>query len=138
MRRTLSAALLILSLVGCGGGDGPSTPTSSSIVGTYNLQSVNGAKLPATLLQTTSEKIVVTDDAVTLSANLTYNEVGHAQLTDSSGATTTLPEGDAGTYTSTNGAVVLTSTIGNGSTNATINGSTLTIAAEGATLVYSR
>jgi hypothetical protein len=138
MRRTISAALLVLSFLGCGGSDGPSAPAAASIVGTYNLQSVNGVKLPATLIETTAEKIVVTDDEVTLSADLTYSEIGHAQVTASNGAAATLPEGDTGTYTNANGAVVLSSTIGNGSTNATISGSSLTIVAQGATLVYSR
>jgi hypothetical protein len=137
MRRFACIASLLV-LAGCGGSDGTTTSTATSIVGTYNLQTVNGVHVPATIVASTDGTFVAIDDVVTLNADHTYSEAGHVRITLPNGTTTTSPETDAGTYSSTNGAVQLISTDGNGTTSGAINSNTLTIIAQGATLVYSK
>ena len=135
MRRLLP--LLILVLAACGS-DSTTTPTSASVVGAYTLKTVNGANTPAVIAQTAAGKFEVLDDVVTLNADHTYSEAGHLRTTLANGTVTTSPQVDQGTYTSTNGAVQFTSTVGNGVTNGSINGNTLTIIDTGITLVYSK
>jgi hypothetical protein len=136
MRRLL--AVLSFAVVACGGSDSPTGPTAVSVVGAFSLKTINGASLPAVLAQTTSGKVEVLDDLFTLNADHTYSEVGHIRTTLSNGSVTTSPESDVGTYTSANGAVQLTSTVGNGTASGSVNGNTLTVIESGFTFVYSR
>lgn len=135
--RSLLLACCVALAVACGGSDSTS-PGAVSVVGAYQLKTVNGASLPALISQTSSGKVEVLDDLFTLNADHTYSEVGHLRGTSSNGTVTTSPESDVGTYSSANGSVLFTSTAGSGTTNASVNGNTLTIIESGFTLVYSK
>lgn len=135
MRKVL-IGIMLSSLVACGGSDSPAAP-SVVVVGSYALQTYNGSALPAVFLQSASAKFEVLDDSYTLNADHTYTETGHFRTTTASSVSTSV-ETDAGTYSATNGAITLTSTVGNGPVSATISGNTLTLAVSGGTLVYAR
>ncbi len=141
MQRTLRTTALVLAAglicVSACGSDSSTTP-GVNVVGTFQLKTINGGPLPALLVQNAAGRSVVTDDEFTLNADHTYSEVGHLQITLTTGSVITQPEADAGVYSNTNGAVVLSSLDGNGTNNATVNGNTLTILLDGATLVYQR
>src|SRR5579864_8422923 len=80
VRRVLMATMAVGLLVACGD-SGATVPPASRVAGTYTLRTINGSALPALLIQNVSGKLEVLDDAYTLSANLTYAEVGHVRTT---------------------------------------------------------
>ena len=136
MRRMLvtacSAAIALLAACGSDSGTGP---TQASVVGTWNLTTVNGAPLPFTI-QATNPKLEILSDQYVLAANGTFTESFQLRGTDGT-TVTTQSFTDAGTYQLNGTAVTVTYTDGSSLTG-TLSGNTVTIAQLGASLVYSR
>ena len=98
MRRRAFAVALLALVAGACGDNGP----SNAHVGTYTLQTVNGANLPFTLVSTTTGgatyKLEVTSASIKLSSNGTFeDDVTFRE--DDAGTVTTESFPDAGTYT---------------------------------------
>jgi hypothetical protein len=135
LMRKLFLALVALT-VACG--DSTTEPTMSSIAGTWELQTVNGAALPYVIFQQGTEKVELTADVFTVTSTGTFTELSTIRTT-SSGQTQTETETDAGTYTLNGTAVTFKfdsdpSSPGTGS----ISGNTLTVADAGFALVYKK
>lgn len=83
-------------------------------------------------------KIEVLDDAYTLNADHTWSEHGTFRFTNlTSGAVTTAPESDNGTYVQNNTTILFTSPT-NGQATASLTGSTLTVSDAGIPMVYRK
>jgi Lipocalin-like domain len=135
MRRILvsvfTAATVLLSACGS---DSTTAPTPTSIAGTWNLTTVNGAALPFVLQA--SPKIEILSDQIVILANGTFTQSTQARLTNGTTITTqTIPDG--GTYSLNGTAATFTFTDG-GSETATVSGNSMTIAETGLSLVYNK
>ena len=135
MRRILvsvfTAATVLLSACGS---DSTTAPTPTSIAGTWNLSTVNGAALPFVLQA--SPKIEILSDQIVILANGTFTQSTQARLTNGTTITTqTIPDG--GTYSLNGTAATFTFTDG-GSETATVSGNSMTIAETGLSLVYNK
>ena len=124
-----AVATALLIGVACSDSDSDSvtTPPTQSIVRTYVLRTIGDASLPVVIAQDPSVKVEITDDEITLNADHSYAEAGHLRVTAANGTVFISSQADQGTYTFQNGAVVLTSSIGNGTTTGSISGSTFTV-----------
>ena len=96
MMKRVSILATCLALAACGG-DPPASPNSASIAGTYQLKTVNGSGLPFTY-QSGLNKIVVTNDVLTVADGGTWTETGQFTLTFN-GQTTNQVISDHGTWT---------------------------------------
>ena len=138
MRLNRRASLLCYLLLAACGGGGATAPVDAAIVGSYQLQTINGFAVPAVYVQSATGKVEILDDVYTLNADRTYTEAGHTRTTYATGAVTLSAGVDAGTFTSGNGTVQLVSNEGNGTSSGTMGGGTLTIVDQGASLVYKK
>jgi hypothetical protein len=131
MRRFV-ALLAFAAVLGCGG-DASTRPSDTAISGTYTLQTVNGLKLPFTILQTDSVKFELTSDSFTLKDDKSWTEVGTSRTTIS-GQVSTDAIADSGTYVLNKTTITLISV--NGSTDGTIGGGKLTLSNDAVVAVY--
>lgn len=135
MRRLLSLTLA-LALIACGDDDSTSAPTSASVAGTWNLQTVNGSALPFTL-SAASPKIELLSSSVNVTANGTWTSTTQTRTTIGTQATTASST-QSGTYTLSGSAVSIRSTDGTTVQAGTVSGNTLTLAQTGLTFVYQK
>ena len=125
--RHLFATFAFALLGACGGGTDTTTPTSTSIKGTWSLQTINGQALPylakaSPSTELTAEQITFDDISFTLLQTFRITDNGSVSTQSSSGA---------GTYALTGASIVLTTTAsadGGGRTDpGTVSGNTLTV-----------
>ncbi|MBI2614277.1 MAG: hypothetical protein HYW52_01065 [Gemmatimonadetes bacterium] len=125
---TTSALASLVLLTGCdifGGGH----------TGTYTLKTVNGASLPAVIVQVgTTYKLEITAGSATLnedntfSASITFQET---QATQTGTQTQTTTENESGTYTKSGNTITFSSSGATGpSYTGALSGGTLTITTE--------
>jgi hypothetical protein len=139
MRRVTSVLALTLAtvLAACGGSDKSTAPTTASVAGVWNLQTVNGNNLPYTVIAVGSDHIEVTSDVITASSNGTFSQVTTLRVTQS-GQTQTQNQPDSGTW-SLNGTAVTFTFQSDGSTGTgSLSGNTLTVTEGGLALVYKK
>ena len=135
MRKLLVLCLaLFLPLAACGDDDG--VGPGADVVGTFNLQTINGAALPAVVLQIGADRIEITSGSIALNENRTFSAALTFRETVG-GVVTTETETDSGTYTVSGNTVQLTAANGTVAT-ATISGNTLTSNQQGFNLVYRK
>lgn len=132
MRKLLAG--LVLAFVAACGGDGGSGPNTEH-VGTYTLQTINGAALPF-LLQSGTTRIEVTGGRVSLNADGTFSDITDLRVTQGTTVATT-QEGTLGAYQRSGNNITLVPASG-GSYSMAYSGNTLTQVESGATLVYRR
>ena len=134
MRRAL-LALAAIALVGCGG---DSTGVAASAVGTWNLQTVNGSILPATVAFVASPlyRFEILSDPFVAGSDGHYTETFTTRETNGSSVTTTT-DSDFGTFVQNNGSLTITASDGTVST-ASISGDKITVNQDGVVLVYRR
>lgn len=134
MRRLILSVMC--ALAACGG-DSPTAPTQASVVGTWQLQSVNGQGLPYIAEQVGADKVELTSDVVTAAAGGSFAEIVSYRITQG-GQVSAYSESYAGTYTLNGTAVTFRwnddGSIGTG----TVSGSTLTVAGNGLSLVFRK
>jgi hypothetical protein len=134
MRRLLSFAL-VFAAIACGSDDS-TTPTQSSVAGTWTLQTINGSALPFTL--SASPQIELLSYVVTATSNGTWTSSQQTRTTIGTQVTTTTTN-DAGTYTlSGNNVAILSNTAGSTAQAGTISGNTLTLTQSGLTFVFQK
>jgi lipocalin-like protein len=130
--RRLVLALTTASLLACGDSTGP-----GSVVGTWNLRTVNGSQLPYTVylvqptyrLEIMSARFIADDDG-TYTGAVTLRETNNGQVT-------TTTDSDFGTWSQANNTLTITDSEGAVST-ATISGNTITLSEQGFVSVYRR
>lgn len=120
MRRiALLAAVLVLA-AGC---QNDATNPSGSVVGTYQLQVINGQNLPFTFTDNQGNVVRLNADQVTLSANGTYEDDSFVNV--NGGPAQTLVE--TGEYSAVNGSITFTDeTDGGIQYGGSVSGTTLT------------
>ena len=133
MTHRLFAAMTLIVLAACGDS---TEPTTASLAGTWTLQSVNDATLPATVNGSGANRSDVTKGSVILVATGNYTQSVEI-VTYVSGQASTMPLNDAGTFTVSGSTITFTSTGGSTQT-ATVSGNSMTVVAAGATAIYVR
>ena len=122
--RYLAAAALLLA-ISCGD---PTEPTTSSITGTWSLETVNGSSLPYTYPgSTATNKFEILSGTVTFASAGTYS-ASFSSRTTINGSAQTSTDTDTGTWT-LSGAVltVKSNEVGSTSQNASVTGNTFSI-----------
>lgn len=135
MRRlpAVLALALATSIAACGKDSG--TSPSASLVGLWNLSTVNGAPLPFTVRES-NPKIEVLDDRITWAADGTFAEAGTARYTDVAGVVKTSPYTDTGTWKVDGSTITIRYASDGASLSGPISGSSLTVAGFGLSQVY--
>jgi len=134
MRTWLAVLFSLLALAGCGGDD--STSPDTSHVGTYQLRTVGGSNLPATLAQEGDRRLEITGGSLSLVADRTFNYSADYRISTGTAVTTDSGRG-SGTYRRNSDAIVLR--YGDGSEeHGSLSGNTLTLTADGIVLVFER
>jgi hypothetical protein len=134
--RFVSAAVLVLA-VACGASDAGTAPTSSSVVGTWTLQSVNGSALPFVVSQTGANKLELVSDVVSATASGTFTQSTTIRNT-TNGQVTTQSVPDAGSYSLNGTAVTFQFNSDNSVGTGSLNGNTMTVAQDGFAYIYKR
>ena len=127
---------MLLTVVAACGGDSPTQPRAS-VVGTWNLQTVDGSALPYLVPQNDFEALELMSDVLTVDANGTFTQLSQFRVTeDGQASTESFPDG--GSY-ALNGTAVTFTFDSDGSTGTgSLAGTTLTVAAAGFALVYKK
>lgn len=141
MRRQLMAVVLLALAAACGA-DKAIDP-GPAVNGTYVLQSVNGASLPALLIEDTEERDEVSAGTITLGADRTWNITLTLRVTDlTDNSVFNMPIGTGGTYTVSGSSVSLSGQGIGVVLNGTVAGAKLTVTGdvlgEASTLVFSK
>ncbi|HSQ30746.1 MAG TPA: hypothetical protein VLN49_12900 [Gemmatimonadaceae bacterium] len=134
MRRTVPVLLALL--LGCGTGT-PLQPDSVTLVGRWNLQTVNGQSLPYTDPQISAYKFETLSHTVTMDSRGFYKAQGHYRLT-SNGHATVRVDTDSGTYSVNPPQLTISSMVTGERDIGTISGTTLTFIVPHYTFVFSR
>ena len=136
--RVLVAFAAIFALAGCSDSNAPDT----SHIGLYQMVSVDGDPLPATVFDARNNMLQVTEGSLALEANNSFVEsVALVQTIDG-----VVGPGEslscAGHYTRRGNTVTMTSpetdSCAGGSVTGTLSGSTVTVDYDGTTVVFSR
>ena len=134
MRKLLLVAVAVLGMTACGDSTGLGGGSTS---GTYTLRTVNGANLPATILQVGADRLEITAASATLNVDNTYSTLVTLRETVGT-ASQTVSETDIGTYTETNGALRMTSTDTSVLTGSVGSGTLTLIGENGVVLVFRK
>lgn len=135
MRRliALTAFATLLSVAACG--DSP-TEASTSVVGTWHLQTINGTPPPFTLFEDTGYRLEVMGGVLAMNSNGTYANTYTYRETENGTATTT-QETDIGTWIQSGSTILLEDDEGF-QAQATVSGNQLTFIESGFTVRYAR
>ena len=124
--RTIPLLGIAFTLAACGhDGVGPS-PTPSTIPGTYNLTTVDGAVLPFTALDLGAYQAKLVSGTLSLSSDGTYSLQLDIRIEDS-GNVRTAAESDGGLWNANDNAITLASIQGNISRTGTVSGNVMTL-----------
>ena len=137
-RPPLSLATLALAAA-CGGDDAASPAGPSCAAGAYTLVSYNGRALPTPVVETTTGRIDLLAQTLTLAANATFTDVSELRqtLTPSNQVTTSTTR-ESGQYVVNGSIVILTYAPNNARATATCNSSSLTVSGGGAVYEFRR
>lgn len=134
MRRTLLIALVTSYTTACFS-DVPSGLSAST--GRYQLSSVNGAPLPATLSSSGGTKTEIVDETMSLYVGDTYAINGNLRVT-TNGQVTTSTRLETGTFSLFGRSGTFRTSDGATTRMAILTSRTITFVENGVTLVYSR
>jgi hypothetical protein len=125
MRRFIGSALLAL-VMACGGDS-----TGPSVAGNYTLRTVNGANVPAVVLQDAQEKDELTSGNINLSSSNSWTGLLSVRATDvPSGQTFTFSAPANGTFTTSGNSITLTDAADGSQLTGTVGGGTLSISGD--------
>lgn len=134
MRRIIPLVLAVS--IGCGP-DALVQPTTRTMVGTWNLQSINGQPLPYTDPQASGYKFETLSNSVTMDSRGFYRSRGQYRIT-SNGRMTMYATADSGTYALSDPQLVIVSMATGDSQIGTVSGTTITFVAPGHTFVLRK
>jgi hypothetical protein len=133
----LSKVLVCLTLFVAACGGDSTAPGTTTIAGSYALQTINGSPLPYAVVQVGADKVEVLNETVTLSEGGTFTQQGSVRLTEN-GVVSTQSYSDAGTYTRNGTAISFFFNSDGSSGTGTVSGNTITVAFSGFSLVYRK
>ena len=136
MRRSFLTTLLLATTVLAGCGSDTSTGPRQTIVGTWNLQSINGASLPY-VAQTDVGTIEILGDRIVVSADHTFTDALVVRVTSNTNVVTSTIN-DTGSYTVNGTAVEFVFDSDNTSGTAALSGDSFTFADGGVSWAYQR
>jgi hypothetical protein len=143
--RALYCLMLAAVVAGCGSSTEPAAdvsllPTSTDVVGTFNLISANGTAPPFPAFVTSTADWTLVADTVAITATNTWTETTKYFVTNLfDNSTTTQYTVVAGTYAIANGQINFVMTQGGSVTfPGSVTGNTLTIIYTGKRFIYSR
>lgn len=110
---------------------------TSTISGDYELKTVNGVAVPATLSGSGANKTEILDDVITLYNGGTYSEAGHLRVTLNGQASTQNITG-TGTYLFFGTSVTFRTSDGTSERRGLFNEKAITIIENGLTMVFSK
>ena len=132
--RRIAALLVLATALGCGS-DSSTSPTDTTVEGTYTLRTVNRLPLPFTVLRSDSLTFEILGDAFTLKEDKTWNESGLSRTTYA-GQVSTDAIADSGTYVLSGTKITLIST--NGSVDGSLSNGTLTLVNDAVVALYQK
>ena len=138
--RVLAALALALSVVACNGDDVTSPDVNVvpvSILGTWQLESVDGLPLPLLLDQLGEDKIELMEAAVTATTNSTFRSTS-VERTTIAGQATSQSYAEEGTYAINGSRVSFTFTSDGSVVNGVVDGNQLRFSETGIVVVYRR
>ncbi|MEO7712851.1 MAG: hypothetical protein ABIV10_08035 [Gemmatimonadaceae bacterium] len=136
MRRFIALFMLAIGTMTATGCGSDGITDSPSVLGTYRLETYDGAPPPVVLIAG-DPKLEVLADQFVLASGGAFTQRTSFRLTD--GGVVTLDESiETGTYTVSGPTVTIRLTSDNSSTAATMTGRGMTIDFEGHRLVYAR
>lgn len=131
------AAIALAAVVACG--EGSTEPARVEVVGTYQLQSYNGAALPVVVNQDANGRVEMTANTINVNADQTYSQIIGYRFVANSGAATSTQVSASGTYTAVNGAMSFTRLSPSlGGFSATVSGREMNIVDQGNLYVFRR
>lgn len=133
---TLAAAATLVVMAACGS-DITTAPHSSSVVGDWTLQSVDGKAPPDTVIHTSTLTVEFLDGTLALNEDMSYKLFFHSRTTQSDSVTAD-SSGSTGTYTQSGNTVTIHNTANNGNVVATIASSSLTFVDNGLTFMFTK
>jgi hypothetical protein len=137
MKKNLLLAFALISLsLGCGG-DSTSPGDGASIVGTWDLRTINGSPMPFVLTQSATFKDEIVSDVLAMNEDRTGTEVFIERQT-TNGVATTDTTTSATTWSQSNAAVTVTFPSDGSAVHGTVSASTFVLAETGITAVYDR
>lgn len=132
--RLVLAAVVALPFAACG--DSGTSPGRSGVVGTWDLQTINGQPLPFVIEQQGADRFELTRDSFTFSTSrfthttdYRFTEAGQVEIGS---------EEDAGRYTLDGNALTVQFDSDGSSATAAVSGNTITFTADGIVGVYRR
>jgi hypothetical protein len=134
--RWFSMALLAVSVAACGS-DTPSDPTPVTAVGTWTLETVNGARLPFVLDQRGNDKVELLSAALDMMASGAFSSTSTERSTIA-GVTENQSYVDPGHFTLNGSVVTFVFDSDGGVSRGTIAGESMTFDANGLLVVYRR
>lgn len=129
-----TALLLVAGLMACGG---ETTAPAATIAGTWNLQTINGTTMPFVIAQTGANKDELLSDMLVVSGTGSFTQTTTLRSTRN-GAASTQSIADAGSYSLNGSAVSFRWNSDNSTGTGSWTGNTLTMAADGFAVVYTR
>ncbi len=139
MQRALLVVLALVATVAACGGDGTTSPTPTSLAGTWRVVSVNGSALPYTILGSGDNREDLLDDVITASADGTFTEVTTIQhFSKTLGISTDVSPPLPGTWVLNGTNVTLTYTNDGSQGIGSVNGNTLTFTWAAFRFVFKR
>jgi Lipocalin-like domain len=134
MRRIIP--LVLAASLGCGS-DATMQPPAGRMVGTWNLQTINGQPLPYADPQASGYKFETLSNTVTMDSRGFYRSRGQYRVT-TNGRPATYATTDSGTYSLNEPQLVVVSMATGESQVGTVSGKTLTFIAPGHTFVLMK
>src|SRR5687768_3454496 len=131
--RTIPLLGIAVTLAACGRDSVGPSPTPSTIPGTYNLATVDGAALPFTALDLGAYRAKLVLGTLSLSSDGTYTLQLGIRIEDS-GNVRTSADTHGGLWDVDGNAITLASTEGNGSRTGTVSGNVMTLQSSGIVL----
>lgn len=109
--RRVASVIAVTVAAACGGESATGVP-DAQLLGTYNLQSINGSRLPFFAAQIGADSIFITGSRLTLSDGEVWAEVAMFETSDGIHGSTSVG-GDNGTWSQTGSVLSLFSTKNN-------------------------
>ena len=133
--RSLICCMLAVSLVACGGSNSTTAPPPPSVLGTWDLVTVNGDSLPFTLSHAGGADQLWVDEALTLRSDGSFLLEGDLQ--ENAGSQVSKSNYvEAGTFTVSGSAISLVYNGGASTGSGSYSGNTMHVSAQSYALVY--
>ena len=135
--RTIPFLGIVFTLAACGHDSVGPSPNPSTLPGTYNLTTVDGAVLPLTVLDLGAYQAKLVSGTLRLSSDGTYSLQFSLRIEDSGNVRTT-GDSDGGLWNVNDNAITLASTQGDISRTGTVSGNSMTLQSSSRVLVLMK